>query len=615
MPGKGNFKRSLLGHDSYKQWVAPDPADSHRAKVGHAAKPVTCPLRVGNLVWAQLGSRSRHWPAVVVDAHLCGRQPAAPGQLWVCWLAEYRVSQVPIHKVSNFVLAFGHCLSKLGGKRYLAAVHEAIKVIADRSCTCLAEGTDLVVWARENSSNLAAHVAGSVPMTVQEALRFPAPAVPTPPRSLSGTELCIACDATLPMDEASSQHPMVEGAICKGCRVELLETLFAIAPDGTSAYCLICGSGQELFICDNADCSRCICSKCLKRLVHDSEPEKVSRCSPWHCHICGGRTAGRLRPWPDWEARVLDFFRPAAAPAVPCQQSGRSLRVLSLFDGIATGKYVLDHLGLSVEAYYASEVDKDAIHVGVTRHGSSITYLGPVEQLTTEQLQQLCPIDLLIGGSPCSDLALVNPNRKGLYDATGTGILFFEFYRIFCTVKEANGGTHLFWMFENVVAMPREYRRIISRFFQCQPTLLDACCFSPQARARLFWGNIPGMYASLNPELVPSSSLDSILDPHLRRKAAVRKVRTVTTNANSLRPSKHGVLPVIMNGEGDVLWVTELEQLFGFPSHYTDVGNISLGKRQQLLGKAWSVPVICHILRPLRSFFRHSQDAAHTTAT
>ncbi|XP_049519757.1 DNA (cytosine-5)-methyltransferase 3C-like [Dermacentor silvarum] len=495
------------------------------------------------------------------------------------------------------------------------------RVILARSCTSLAEGTDLVVWALENSSTLAAHVAGSVPMAVQKALGGrPALTVPTTaplPSSPSGTELCIACDAALPMDETSSQHPMVEGAICRGCRAALLETLFAIAPDGTSAYCFICGNGLELFICDNPECSRCICSKCLIRLVDDREPEKVSRRSPWYCHVCGGRAAGRLRPRPDWEARVLDFFRhsPVAAPPVPPQQSGRSLRVLSLFDGIATGKFVLDHLGLSVEAYYASEVDKDAIHVGLTRHGSSITYLGPVEQLTDQQLKQLCPIDLLIGGSPCSDLALVNPNRKGPYDATGTGILFFEFYRVFRTVQQENGERHLFWMFENVVAMPREYRRIISRFLQCQPTLLDACYFSPQARARLFWGNIPGMYATLNPELVQSISLGSILDPRLNRKAAVQKVRTVTTNPNSLRPSKHGVLPVIMNDEGDVLWTTELEQLFGFPRHYTDVGNISLGKRRQLLGKAWSVPVVCHILRPLRSFFRHSREAAHTTAT
>lgn len=98
--------------------------------------------------------------------------------------------------------------------------------------------------------------------------------------------------------------------------------------------------------------------------------------------------------------------------------------------------------------------------------------------------------------------------------------------------------------------------------------------------------------------------MDSILIPLLNRKATVTKIRTVTTNPNSLRQTKNGILPVVMNGQADVLWATELEQVFGFPRHYTDVGNLSLGKRRQLLGKAWSVPVVCHILRPLRSFFK-----------
>lgn len=30
----------------------------------------------------------------------------------------------------------------------------------------------------------------------------------------------------------------------------------------------------------------------------------------------------------------------------------------------------------------------------------------------------MCPIDLLIGGSPCNELSLVNPNRKGIYGKT-----------------------------------------------------------------------------------------------------------------------------------------------------------------------------------------------------
>ncbi|XP_077506857.1 DNA (cytosine-5)-methyltransferase 3A-like isoform X2 [Amblyomma americanum] len=446
--------------------------------------------RVGALVWAQLGS-ARRWPAVVVNASMCGQRPAEPGRLWVCWLAEYKISQVHQKKIWDFVLAFQTSLSRGGGKRYMAAVHEAIKEIAARSCT--SPGADPLAWAQAtflaDNMAMAAHTAGPVPMAVQAILvRKEAPAVPLvapqqeevhetgaleavrkQQRRLE--EVCVACDVVLPRGEEHQQHPLVEGGICAECREELLDTLFACSPDGTSAYCALCGSGSDLFICDNTSCSRCLCSHCLRRLVGENEPEKVSRCSLWQCHLCSGHSAGLLRPRPDWEPRVLEFFRPehqCGGPAPDPMPHGqrRGLRVLSLFDGIATGKYVLDQLGILVEAYFASEVDKDAIHVGITQHGTTITYLGNVQALDAAQLERLCPIDLLIGGSPCNDISLVNPDRKGLYDPTGTGILFFEFYRVLRTLQLANGNRHLFWMFENVAAMPREYRRTISRFLQ-----------------------------------------------------------------------------------------------------------------------------------------------------
>lgn len=46
-----------------------------------------------------------------------------------------------------------------------------------------------------------------------------------------------------------------------------------------------------------------------------------------------------------------------------------------------------------------------------------------------------------------------------------------------------------------------------------------------------------------------------------------------------------------------------LSRLFGFPEHYTDVGNMGRSGRQRLLGKAWSVPVVRHLLSPLKDYF------------
>ena len=48
---------------------------------------------------------------------------------------------------------------------------------------------------------------------------------------------------------------------------------------------------------------------------------------------------------------------------------------------------------------------------------------------------------------------------------------------------------------------------------------------------------------------------------------------------------------------------TLMHRLFGFPAHYTDVGNMGKNQRQKLLGKSWSVPVIRHLLSPLREYF------------
>ena len=75
---------------------------------------------------------------------------------------------------------------------------------------------------------------------------------------------------------------------------------------------------------------------------------------------------------------------------------------------------VLNRLGLKVEMYAASEIDEAAITVSRTNHGKAITQIGDITQLTREKILALGEIDLIIGGSPCTDLSLVNPNRKGL---------------------------------------------------------------------------------------------------------------------------------------------------------------------------------------------------------
>ena len=78
----------------------------------------------------------------------------------------------------------------------------------------------------------------------------------------------------------------------------------------------------------------------------------------------------------------------------------------------------------------------------------------------------------------------------------------------------------------------------LCRHFQCQPASIDAKDFSPQLRKRFFWGNIPGLYTIPKSAVMDGESgamtLDMALMPNSGRQAATCKVRTLTTNTNSL---------------------------------------------------------------------------------
>ena len=73
------------------------------------------------------------------------------------------------------------------------------------------------------------------------------------------------------------------------------------------------------------------------------------------------------------------------------------IRVLSLFDGMGCGRIALEELGVKVDTYYASEVDKNAIAVETLNFPDTVC-LGDVTKVDARKLGH---IDLLIGGSPC----------------------------------------------------------------------------------------------------------------------------------------------------------------------------------------------------------------------
>lgn len=86
------------------------------------------------------------------------------------------------------------------------------------------------------------------------------------------------------------------------------------------------------------------------------------------------------------------------------------MNVLSLFDGISCGRVALERVGITVDKYYASEIDKGAIAIS-NKNYPDIIRLGSVEDWRSWGID-LSKIDLLIGGSPCfKDGALITTDK------------------------------------------------------------------------------------------------------------------------------------------------------------------------------------------------------------
>ena len=80
------------------------------------------------------------------------------------------------------------------------------------------------------------------------------------------------------------------------------------------------------------------------------------------------------------------------------------MNVLSLCDGMSCGQIALKELGIKVDKYYASEIDTNAIKVTQANFPSTIQ-LGDLKGITTEMLDKLPKIDLVLFGSPCRSLS------------------------------------------------------------------------------------------------------------------------------------------------------------------------------------------------------------------
>ena len=164
------------------------------------------------------------------------------------------------------------------------------------------------------------------------------------------------------------------------------------------------------------------------------------------------------------------------------------MKVLSLFDGMSCGQIALDQLGIPVETYYASEIDKYAIQVTQANYPNTVQ----VGDVTNLDPKDFADVDLIMGGSPCQGFSFAG---KQLAFDDPRSALFFEFIRLLKAIKPR------YFLLENV-RMKKEFLDIISQevskcypeiAFGIEPILINSSLLSAQSRQRYYWTNIPNI--------------------------------------------------------------------------------------------------------------------------
>lgn len=156
------------------------------------------------------------------------------------------------------------------------------------------------------------------------------------------------------------------------------------------------------------------------------------------------------------------------------------MNVLSLFDGHSGGQIALKELGVQVDNYFASEIDKHAIAQTKLNFPDTV-FLGDVRNVRAKDLPR---IDLVLGGSPCQGFSFAGAQ---LNFEDPRSALFFEFERIWNEVKAINPNAG--FIFENV-RMQKKHEAVISQRLGIQPVEINSALVSAQNRKRLYWSNI-----------------------------------------------------------------------------------------------------------------------------
>ena len=286
-----------------------------------------------------------------------------------------------------------------------------------------------------------------------------------------------------------------------------------------------------------------------------------------------------------------------------------AINVLSLFNGMNTGRQALENVGIPVNKYYSSEIKPYAIEL-TQHHFPDTIQLGDVTKWKEWDIDWKS-IDLVLSGSPCQDLSAAG-KRAGINGSRSS--LFFTFVEILEHIKSLN--SNVLFLQENVGSARKEDVGIMSRSLGVYPVRINSSLVTAQLRDRYYWSNIrtkqDGIFGDVITD-IPQPKDKGILYKNIITSGKVNRQKSkclleglynsfcykdeksIEAQNYLIKKESFGVLLIYEDDYIRTVNKIEMCRLQGFPDDYCDI--LTTAKAGSLLGDGWTLPIIEHIFK------------------
>jgi site-specific DNA-cytosine methylase len=281
------------------------------------------------------------------------------------------------------------------------------------------------------------------------------------------------------------------------------------------------------------------------------------------------------------------------------------MNVVSLFNGMNTGRQALENVGIKVNKYYSSEIKPYAIEL-TQHHFPDTIQVGDVTKWKEWDIDWKS-IDLILSGSPCQDLSAAG-KRAGIEGKKSS--LFFIFIEILEHIKTLKPNVLFFQ--ENVGSANKLDVGIMSRALGVYPVRINSELLVAASRDRYYWSNIKTketMFDIVTDIPQPKDKgimfkdvLTSGYTDRKKARAVLESEERQLVNKEKLykRYTELGMINLVFdnpefkpNENVRILNKIELCRLQGFTDDYCDI--LTRNKAASLLGDGWTLPIIEHI--------------------